>query len=147
MLLSTNGINTSFFIDKGKSESYKKLGLDESKIDSLFVSSNFFRKQKRYDRFKEVLKILTAQYNWENIEELSLVNAPRDLVSYYFNAANLHLLTSDFEGFPNSVKESLCCNTPVVSTPVGNFAEMLSGAPNCFVTNSLMLENWHYIII
>lgn len=131
-----NGVNTSFFLDKGKSESYKKLGLDESKIYILFVSSNFIRKQKRYDRFKEVLKILTVQYGWKNIEELSLVNTSRDLVPYYFSAASLHLLTSDFEGSPNSIKESMSCNTPVVSTPVGNVAEMLCGAPNCFATDS-----------
>ena len=58
------------------------------------------------------------------------------MVPHYFSASSLHLLTSDFEGSPNSVKESMCCNTPVVSTPVGNVQEMLSGAQNCFVTNS-----------
>lgn len=131
-----NGVNTQFFIDKGKWESFKKLGLNESKIYILFVSSNFIRKQKRYDRFKKVLAILTKQYKWENIEELSLVNIPRDLMPYYFSASSLHLLTSDFEGSPNSVKESMSCNTPVVSTPVGNVKEMLCGVPNCFVTNS-----------
>ena len=135
-----NGVNTSFFIHKGKNESYTKLGLDNSKTYILFVSSNFIRKQKRYDRFKEVLKILTSQYNWENIEALFLINSKRDLVPYYFSASSLHLLTSDFEGSPNSVKESMCCNTPVVSTPVGNVKEMLFGAHNCFVTNSFDAE-------
>lgn len=139
-----NGVNTLFFMDKGKLESYKKLGLDESKIYILFVSSNFIRKQKRYDRFKEVLKILTSQYNWENIEELILVNTPRDLIPYYFSASSLHLLTSDFEGSPNSIKESMSCNTPVVSTPVGNVEEMLIGAPNCFVSNSFDPEELAY---
>lgn len=139
-----NGVNTSYFIDKGKWESYKKLGLDESKIYILFVSSNFIRKQKRYDRFKQVLTILSSKYNWENIEELSLVNTPRDLVPYYFSASSLHLLTSDFEGSPNSIKESMSCNTPVVSTPVGNVEEMLCGASNCFVTNSFDPEELAY---
>jgi glycosyltransferase involved in cell wall biosynthesis len=131
-----NGVNTSFFIQKGKSESYKKLGLEKSKTYILFVSSNFIRKQKRYDRFKAVIKLLTTEYNWKNLEELILINTPRELVPYYFSAASLHLLTSDFEGSPNSVKESMSCNTPVVSTPVGNINDMLSGAVNCFVTNS-----------
>jgi glycosyltransferase involved in cell wall biosynthesis len=131
-----NGVNTSFFIDKGKIESFERLGLDKAKTYILFVSSNFIRKQKRYDRFKEVLRILKAQYNWKDLEELVLINTRRDLVPYYFSASSLHLLTSDFEGSPNSVKESMCCDTPVVSTPVGNVKEMLSGANNCFVTNS-----------
>jgi len=131
-----NGVNSSFFINKGKAESYKMLGLDNSKIYILFVSSNFIRRQKRYDRFREVINILSSKYNWKNIEELFLINSERDLVPYYFSAASLHLLTSDFEGSPNSVKESMCCDTPVVSTPVGNVTDMLLGAPNCFVTNS-----------
>lgn len=135
-----NGVNTSFFIRQEEAESYKKLGLDESKIYLLFVSSNFIRKQKRYDRFKEVLKILKTKYHWTNLEELILTNTQRDLVPYYFSASRLHLLTSDFEGSPNSVKESMSCNTPVVSTPVGNVQEMLSGADNCFVTRSFDAE-------
>ena len=131
-----NGVDVSFFSPKEKKESQEKLKLNNSSVYLLFVSSNFIRKQKRYDRFKEVLQILTTQYNWKNIEELVLINTPRDLVPHYFSASSLHLLTSDFEGSPNSVKESMCCNTPVVSTPVGNVQEMLSGAQNCFVTNS-----------
>ena len=53
---------------------------------------------------------------------------------FYFNAVSLHLMTSDFEGSPNSVKECICCNTPVVTTNVGNVEDMLSGAENCFVS-------------
>jgi len=140
----SNGVNTSFFIPKDKVESYKRLGLDKSKIYILFVSSNFLRKQKRYDRFKEVLKILKSKYNWKHIEALILINSERDLVPYYFSASSLHLLTSDFEGSPNSVKESMCCNTPVVSTPVGNVKEMLLGAKNCFVTKSFDVEELAY---
>ena len=139
-----NGVNTSFFIHKGKTESYEKLGLDKAKTYILFVSSNFMRKQKRYDRFMEVLRILKTQYNWENIEELILINTQRDLVPFYFSASSLHLLTSDFEGSPNSVKESMSCNIPVVSTPVGNVKEMLSGTLNCFVANSFDPEELAY---
>lgn len=131
-----NGVNTSFFRPLVKAECCKTLGLDPSKIYILFVSSNYIRPQKRYDRFKEVMKLLKTYYQWEDIEALTLINTKRDLVPYYFNAASLHLLTSDFEGSPNSVKESMSCNTPVVSTPVGNVEELVTGAQNCFVSNS-----------
>jgi glycosyltransferase involved in cell wall biosynthesis len=71
------------------------------------------------------MKLLKEKYN--DIEELTLVNELRERINYYFNASQLHLLTSDYEGSPNSVKESLSCNTPVVSTNVGNVSDILTG--------------------
>lgn len=135
-----NGVNLSFFVNKGKPESCRKLGLDQSKEYILFVSSNFIRKQKRHDRFEQVLSLLKLKYKRDNIEELVMINSKRDLVPYYFSAASLHLLTSDFEGSPNSVKESMACNTPVVSTPVGNTKDICINAENCFVSDSFNVE-------
>jgi len=45
-------------------------------------------------------------------------------------------MTSDIEGSPNSVKECMCCNTPVVSTPVGNVKEMIGDIPGTYVASS-----------
>jgi len=129
-----NGVNTSFFKPIKKSLAKEKLGLDQNKKYLLFVSSNFLRRQKRYDIFTKTLEILHKQYNNNDIEELCLINIEREKVPLYFNASDIHLLTSDFEGSPNSVKESLACNTPVVSTNVGNVSEMLNGVSDCFVS-------------
>jgi teichuronic acid biosynthesis glycosyltransferase TuaC len=41
------------------------------------------------------------------------------------------LMTSDFEGSPVSIKESLACMTPVVSVPVGDVPELLARLPGC----------------
>ena len=113
-----------------------KLNLNKDKQYILFVSSNYVRKEKRYDKFQLLLRILRNKYNLEDIEELKLVNTERSLVPYYFNAASLHLLTSDFEGSPNSVKEAMACNTPVVSTNVGNVDELLSNVEGSFVSRT-----------
>jgi glycosyltransferase involved in cell wall biosynthesis len=55
---------------------------------------------------------------------------------YYINAASVHLLTSDFEGSPNSVKECMACNTSVVSTNVGNVKELLEGVNGSYVAKT-----------
>lgn len=52
------------------------------------------------------------------------------------NAIDLHMISSDFEGSPNSVKECMCCNTPVVSTPVGNVPEMIGDISGAYVTKT-----------
>lgn len=129
-----NGVDLNAFHPKSRQECCQALGLDVSKTYILFVSSKELnRKQKRYDVFVNTLSILQNRYPDKNFEMLLLSGAPRSRCIDYFNAASVHLLTSDYEGSPNSVKESLACNTPVVSTNVGNVADMLSGISNCFV--------------
>jgi len=118
-----NGVDTDFFRPINREEACNKIGLDPKKIYILFVSSNYLRKQKRYDRYQSIISELKK---WDNkIEELKLINTERSLVPYFFNASSLHLLTSDFEGSPNSVKEALSCNIPVISTNVGNVKDLI----------------------
>ncbi len=122
-----NGVNINFFKPIDKKIAREKLNLNLNDIYVLFVSSNYIRKQKRYDKFRKTLHILKTDYNYINIKEIKMTNIKRNKIPYYFNAVDLHLLTSDFEGSPNSVKESLACDTPVVSTNVGNVHHLLDG--------------------
>ena len=131
-----NGVNTGFFAPMDKSECKKKLGLDQSKRYILFMDSYNRRPCKRIDRYSETLAILKEKYHYSNIEPLVLTNTGRSLIPAYINASDLHLLTSDFEGSPNSVKECLACNVPVVSTPVGNVIDMLSDVGGSYVSKS-----------
>ena len=128
-----NGTNADFFMPLDKEECRKELGWDLDKRYILYMDSNAgTRTQKRYDRYQEVLTILRKDY--DNIESVELTNTPREKIPVYMNACDLHLMTSDFEGSPNSVKECLCCNTPVVSTDVGNVMDMMGDIPGCYVT-------------
>lgn len=131
--LIPNGVNQAVFYPITKNISKGKLNLDRDKKYILFVSSqDINRPEKRYDLFLKVIEELRKKF--KNIEPLIAANIPRNELIYYYNSAELHLLTSDFEGSPNSVKESLACNTPVVSTNVGNVSEMLEGLENCFIS-------------
>jgi glycosyltransferase involved in cell wall biosynthesis len=128
-----NGTNADFFKPMDKEACKKKLGWNTDKHYILYMDSNVgTRTQKRHDRYEKVLELLKKDF--DNIVSIELTNTPREEIPTYMNACDLHLMTSDFEGSPNSVKECMCCNTPVVCTPVGNVPDMMGDIPGCYVT-------------
>lgn len=134
-----NGTNSEFFKPMNKDASKKKLSWDADRHYILYMDSNAgTRTQKRHDRYEEVLELLKKDF--DNIVSIELTNTPREEIPTYMSACDLHLMTSDFEGSPNSVKECLCCNTPVVCTPVGNVPDMMGDIPGCYVTEGFTSE-------
>lgn len=126
-----NGVNTNNFSIRNRKESCEVLGLDPDCKYVLFVSSkNLYRAQKRYDICEKVMTQISAMGR-NDIKLLTMVNVERELIPYYFNASSVHLLTSDFEGSPNSVKEALSCGVPVVARNAGNTFDMIKGVPGC----------------
>ncbi len=69
--------------------------------------------------------------------EFKILNKiPHEKLVYYYNAADVMLLTSFHEGSNNSLKEAMACNLPVVSVDVGDARERLSNVQNSFVVNT-----------
>ena len=135
-----NGVNTAFFFPIDKKICKQKLDLDPGKRYILFMDSYNRRPCKRIDRYSATLAILRDKYGHSDLEPLVLTNTGRNLIPAYINASDLHLLTSDFEGSPNSVKECMACNIPVVSTPVGNVRDLLDGVEGSYVAKSFSPE-------
>jgi glycosyltransferase involved in cell wall biosynthesis len=112
-----NGVDSEFFIPASSPS-------DENKI--FFVSSkNQFRKQKRLDIAEKVVGILKVHFG---ISAKLFVASGLSRNEYYeqLSTSRVHLLCSDYEGSPNSIKEAMSCNIPVVSTDVGNVKKMFS---------------------
>jgi glycosyltransferase involved in cell wall biosynthesis len=51
----------------------------------------------------------------------------------YINAADVMLMTSAFEASPVTIRESLCCNVPVLCTDIGDAREVLDGIDGCAI--------------
>jgi len=136
-----NGVDLNFFRPIEVEEAKKKLGLDFAKRYILFVSSqDLNRPEKRYDLYKRAIDILKKSH--PDVEELAIANVSRGELPYYYNAAELHLLTSDFEGSPNSVKESLACDTSVVANNVGSISKLLNDVKDCYIVNKNQPEEF-----
>lgn len=129
-----NGVNSDFFRPIDKSLCRKKLKWGDGFYILFFDSYKTARKVKRLDRLESVVEILKQKHHEINIIPIVLRNVEREQIPIYINASDLHLLCSDFEGSPNSVKECICCNTPVVSTNVGNVMEMIGDIEGCYIS-------------
>lgn len=70
------------------------------------------------------------------VEVQTVYGEPHDAMPTYMNAADALLLTSQREGSPNSVKESMACNLPVVATDVGDVGDRLEDVANSHVADT-----------
>jgi teichuronic acid biosynthesis glycosyltransferase TuaC len=86
---------------------------------------------KRADLFDAAVR--EAQRTRPELVPVSLEGHPRHEVPLVMNAVDVTLMTSDSEGSPVTIKESLACNTPVVSVPVGDVPDLIAGLPGCTI--------------
>lgn len=102
-----------------RAEARQRLGLEPTGRYLLFPADPK-RPEKRADRAAEVAAAARA-------ELLTGGSIDPNEMPLWVNAANAVLVTSDYEGFGLVCVESLACDVPVVSTPVGIAPYALGG--------------------
>lgn len=123
-----NGVDTELFTPLDIQSSAKRVGFDSSCFNILFVSDparpekNFRLAQKAISFIGNEKIILHPVHEVVNSE-----------MPFYYCGSNLLLLTSIWEGSPNSVKEAMSCNLPVVATRVGDVEQLLDGVEGCHI--------------
>jgi glycosyltransferase involved in cell wall biosynthesis len=122
------GVDTEAFVPADRSALRGRLGWDEESRYVLFPSS-LHNKVKRHELFAATLEALRAA--GQRVEPVYLENLSRAQAADVVAAVDVMLVTSDWEGSPVAVRESLACETPVVSVPVGDVVETLAGLPGC----------------
>ena len=90
-------------------------------------------RRKRFDLFKEACAIVGRSR--QDLRTIALRGYSRDETRTLMNAADVVLMTSDWEGSPLAIKEALACGTPVVSVPVGDVAEVVDGLSACEIVD------------
>ncbi len=130
-----NGVNTNIFHPMEMSEARVKVGFETDKRYIVWCS-NPSRPEKNWLLAEKAVDRLNAQRQEKNEKPVILVpvyDHTPEQVATYINAADCMLLTSDTEGSPNVIKESMACNCPIVTTDVGDVRERLTGLEGCYI--------------
>ena len=125
-----NGVNLQRFKELDKTECLNKLGWDKNKLHILFPA-NIVRQEKNY----KLLEDAFAELEDENIGVHWFNKVPNEETPYWYNAADVVVMTSLWEGSPNAIKEAMACNCPIVSTDVGNVSWLFGDTQGCFFTD------------
>lgn len=133
-----NGVNMERFSEKSKVECQEQLGWDTKKKHVLFPA----RKEdsrKNWPLAEGAVKMLP-----ENIEiELHQMNGvPNDKTPIMYNAADVVVLPSFYEGSANALKEAMACNVPIVTTDMGDCRERIEGVEGCYVAKTYEVEEF-----
>lgn len=104
----------------------------------LFPSSSL-RPEKDYSLFKQVVDILRHNYRMDVVEK-HIDGLGRTDVRQLLEEADCLLMTSHREGSPQSVKEAMAMNLPIVSVDVGDVRYLLGDCEGTSVANDRIPE-------
>jgi len=124
--------DTELFSPMDRVTCRKMLDWDLKTPIALFISGDDPGK-KRLDTALEVNDLIAESRSGVTMKIIH-ERVPISQVPVYLNAADCLVYLSDFEGSPNLIREACACNTPIVTVPVGDVREVLSGvAPSMIV--------------
>jgi L-malate glycosyltransferase len=139
-----NGVNTKKFIRRGESDVRRELNIPEDAI--VIGNVAVFRFQKRIKEWLNVFHELSKQHSNlygiivgagpleneinEELERLNLQNRVFlpgliEEVRPYFEAMNIFMMSSSFEGLPIALLEAMSMECAVVSTDAGGIKEVI----------------------
>jgi teichuronic acid biosynthesis glycosyltransferase TuaC len=123
------GVDFSLFAPQPRQEARAAVGWDTEAPVVAWVGDP--RPEKRVDLAHATHEVLRASRPEVELRVVSKV--PHERIPTYMNAADVLLLTSDHEGSPVVIKEAMACNLPIVSTDVGDVAEVIGGVEGCYL--------------
>ena len=126
-----HGVDLERFRPIPQSCARARVGWPADALQVLFPYSKQ-RPVKNYERAERVVAAAREQLDVP-VDLRTVHGVAHDRMPLYVNAADALLLTSDREGSPNSVKEAMACNLPVVATDVGDVAALLDGVARSHV--------------
>ncbi|MEQ8563054.1 MAG: glycosyltransferase [Cytophagales bacterium] len=130
-------LDTEQFKPRDKKLSREILGIPQSRNVVLFVAESIYNKRKGFDNLKQLIDNNSdpntlycsvgkgsSFLNGDSYMHLGLIHDER-LMSMVYSAADLFLITSKEDNYPNTVIEALCCGCPILGLNNGGIPEMV----------------------
>lgn len=130
-----SGVDMEKFKPIERQEAINEVGWDNDSKQVLFPYHPSQQK-KRYPVAKKLVESVDRMSS-QDVEIQTVHGIPHDRMVYYFNASDVLLLPSLREGSPNTVKEAMACNLPVVATTVGDIKKRLSPVNHSYACDSI----------
>ncbi len=130
IMVIPNGVDLDQFkpIDRNRAIQYVKF----KKCKNIIFVANPNRKEKKF----ALARLAVENLNKTDVALHTVYDIPHVDLVYYYNATDLLLLTSLWEGSPNVIKEAMACNCPIVSANVGDVKDVIGDTRNCYVTSN-----------
>ncbi|RZK21654.1 MAG: glycosyltransferase [Pedobacter sp.] len=148
-----NGLESEIFNFKNQSELKTKFGLDRNKITVLFISETVKSIRKG---FSHILELVEDQDVFSRFQFVAVGNIKKTQrkdkivylgsihseveISKVYSAADIYLLPSIEDNFPNVMLESLASGTPVVGFNIGGLKDLIVNGRNGFLSDELTTQ-------
>ena len=143
-----NSVDTSIYRPYNQHSIRDILDIPWDKRVLMFVSQNINNYRKGYDLLLKALECVDNCFmmvigahteslgNKNNVRYLDTVKDER-LMAFYYAAADVFLLPSREDNLPNTMVESLCCGTPVVTMPNGGMTDIIKNGYNGYISEKV----------
>lgn len=147
-----NSVDTNTFKSYPKQAARQLLDIPSNKPVLMFVSQNINNTRKGVDLLLSALKKLDDFYILivgaasedlnlgNNIKHLGYINDDR-LMAILYASADAFLLPSREDNLPNTMVESLCCGTPVITMPNGGMTDIIRNGRNGYICKTITCDS------
>jgi glycosyltransferase involved in cell wall biosynthesis len=122
------GVDFGDFNPIPQAEARAKLELPPDKPLVLWAGE-YWRAQKQFHLVEASMELVKQRR--PEAELIVVSKQPHEVVPLYMSACDVLVLTSAYEGSPMVIKEAMACNLPIVSTDVGDVADVIEGVDGC----------------
>lgn len=127
------GVDTELFVSNRTTK-------ENDSITIAFPASKS-RPEKNYKFFEKIIRTLESENSFK-INIIEIHGKTRGEVNEVLNNVDVLCMTSLREGSPQIIKEAMCCNTPIVSSNVGDVKDLLIEVENTIVLDEYNVDDF-----